>query len=402
MIVNPTYISVPDFGASADIVEPDSPNPYIDGYLPNQQWPAQHANFFLNGLTTNDNLGFTALQHVIAELGNVVTKSGASITPGDDTQVYTAVQNMAVKDVSYLLSNVGIDATVAASALTIALKQKDGSTNPAADSGKVEIAFRSSTLTTGGWVVRTVTGSLSTVISSGSTAGFTSGVADTIYVYAIDNAGTIELAWSTEDLWDEGLLWSTTAEGGAGAADSRVTLYSTTARSNVAIRLIGKLVLTEATAGTWATSPSSKSVTPFYSSGVTQANRLRSAASSLTTATALTIASFTPPAGEWDISGAIGFLPGASTSITDLAACVSLVTNTFPASDRRGNPLNGEIVQLNGYAAFVPGAVDTVIAIPSYRFKTDGSVVLYLVARATFTASTLTAYGFIQAIRARG
>jgi hypothetical protein len=81
MVINPTYITVPDFGASADIVEPDSPAPYVDGYLPNQQWPAQHANFFLNGLTTNLNDAVETISATVVEINNVL--SAAGITPSD-------------------------------------------------------------------------------------------------------------------------------------------------------------------------------------------------------------------------------------------------------------------------------------------------------------------------------
>ena len=76
---------------------------------------------------------------------------------------------------------------------------------------------------------------------------------------AINNAGTIELAAvniSGGNQLDETNLISTTAEGGSGAADSANVIYSTTARSNVAYRVIGFIDITEATAGTWATAPS--------------------------------------------------------------------------------------------------------------------------------------------------
>ena len=55
---------------------------------------------------------------------------------------------------------------------------------------------------------------------------------------------------------DETNLISTTAEGGAGAADSANVIYSTTARTSVAYRVIGFIDSTQATAGTWATAPS--------------------------------------------------------------------------------------------------------------------------------------------------
>jgi hypothetical protein len=76
---------------------------------------------------------------------------------------------------------------------------------------------------------------------------------------ALDNAGTVELAVVNiaggNDLSETGLI-STTAEGGAGAADSASTVYSTTARTSVAYRVVGYVESTQATAGTWATAPS--------------------------------------------------------------------------------------------------------------------------------------------------
>jgi len=78
-------------------------------------------------------------------------------------------------------------------------------------------------------------------------------------VLAINNAGTIELAavnLAGGTRLDEANLITTTAEGGAGAADSATVIYSTTARTNVAYRVLGIVRSTQATAGTWATAPS--------------------------------------------------------------------------------------------------------------------------------------------------
>jgi hypothetical protein len=80
-----------------------------------------------------------------------------------------------------------------------------------------------------------------------------------IVVLALDNAGTVELAVVNiaggNDLTETGVI-STTAEGGAGAADSASVVYSTTARTGVAYRVVGYIESTQATAGTWATTPS--------------------------------------------------------------------------------------------------------------------------------------------------
>jgi hypothetical protein len=87
----------------------------------------------------------------------------------------------------------------------------------------------------------------------------TNGVETDLAVLALNNAGAIELAVVNMAgglvLSEIGLI-STTAEGGAGAADSASTAYSTTARTNVAYRIVGFLRITEATAGVWATAPS--------------------------------------------------------------------------------------------------------------------------------------------------
>lgn len=156
---------------------------------------------------------------------------------------------------SGLIFNVSVKASVASSALTIYMTQADGTTNPGANGARSRIGFRSATLTSGAYTVLDVVTTLTTIISVGSTAGFGSAQSDYLHVYAINNAGVVELAWSAIGGRDENLLYSTTAEGGAGAADSHMVLYSTTARTNVPIRLIGKITLSALTPGSWTTAP---------------------------------------------------------------------------------------------------------------------------------------------------
>ena len=147
--------------------------------------------------------------------------------------------------------------TMAANAVTIALKTAIGSDPSASD--PVSIVFRHGTATNGTYLLRTVTAALSTVISAGSTGGTLNNTAHRIYIGAVDNAGTVELCWwnplSTTELLtpSETELSATTAEGGAGAADSARVIYSTTARASVYLRYLGYFESTQATAGTWAT-----------------------------------------------------------------------------------------------------------------------------------------------------
>ncbi len=150
--------------------------------------------------------------------------------------------------------NLGLSVAMAANAVTIALKDAAG--NDPSSTSPVRIPFRNATLTTGTPSFVNVTGSLSTVISSGSTGGAVSGAMARFYIYAINNAGTIELAWAGANVFDENNVVTTTAEGGAGGADSSIVMYSTTARTNVAFRYIGFYEATQVTAGTHATAAS--------------------------------------------------------------------------------------------------------------------------------------------------
>jgi hypothetical protein len=136
-----------------------------------------------------------------------------------------------------------IDAYVAASALTITI-------NPfTAD-------FRSTTLTDGTPVSRTLASPASLVFPNGATGGTVNGIAARFAVLAIDNAGVIEVAavnLAGGNQLDETNLITTTTIG--TGADSNNVIYSTTGRTNVAYRVVGFIDITEATAGVWATAP---------------------------------------------------------------------------------------------------------------------------------------------------
>jgi hypothetical protein len=139
-----------------------------------------------------------------------------------------------------------ITASVATNALTVTLN----ATN---------LSFRSATLSSGTVNSRNIITPISIVVSSGSTLGTVSATQSRIVVIAIDNAGTVELAvvnMAGGNNLDETTLITTTAEGGAGGADSINTIYSTTARTSVPFRVVGYIESTQATAGTWATAPS--------------------------------------------------------------------------------------------------------------------------------------------------
>lgn len=142
-----------------------------------------------------------------------------------------------------------ITASVAANALTITL-------NP------TSLDFRSATLGSGTVNTRAVNSAISTTISSGSTGGTVSGVQSRMAVLCIDDIGSGNRVVGWTNLaggvqLNETNLITTTAEGGAGGADSANVIYTTVAVTTPSpYRVVGYVESTQATAGTWATAPS--------------------------------------------------------------------------------------------------------------------------------------------------
>jgi hypothetical protein len=162
------------------------------------------------------------------------------------------------------LINGRVVASVADSALTLAIKGKDG--NDPSPTNKVYAAFRSSTASSSDWNIREITAAISLVVPSGATLGHASGFLNHLFAYLIDNSGTVELAVSNlppdypGTFGGSRLVSSTSISDGA---DSATVIYSTTGRNNVPWICVAMCKSTQATAGTWATAISQIDMAPF-------------------------------------------------------------------------------------------------------------------------------------------
>lgn len=130
------------------------------------------------------------------------------------------------------------------------------------------------------------------------------------------------------------------------------------------------------------------SVGEFISSSVSSGSP-----TSISSGTAFNLVSISLTAGDWDVEGAVGFIPAAGTTVTAAQASSSLVSATlqdavvggrfrYPFSDAAGNgPVEGGVTNV--------------------RYSLSATTTVFMVANAVFSGSTCTAYGIIRARRVR-
>lgn len=114
----------------------------------------------------------------------------------------------------------------------------------------------------------------------------------------------------------------------------------------------------------------------------------------LTTATSANVTSISLTAGDWDVWGNVWFNPAATTSITRMQGAINTTSATLPTAPGAGARF------AHSQAALVPNA-QIGYPVGQLRISLSGTTTVYLVAEATFTVSTLGAYGYIGARRVR-
>lgn len=205
-------------------------------------------------------------------LGSSNSGSAINLSGSAQVRVTPLAQTIGPFDsVSSTFINGSLAATVASSALTIAVKTAAGSDPSLSD--PVYVLFRNATIGTGSITALKITAATSLVISSGSTMGTTANIAFRLWVVGFNDAGTFRLgavncrsSLNVMSLRSD-LLKSATSEGGAGAADSAQVIYSNATVTTKAMAVLGFLDWGSGlgTAGTWSAVPTTIQI---YGEGV--------------------------------------------------------------------------------------------------------------------------------------
>lgn len=185
------------------------------------------------------------------------TSTDVTLVPASAAAQAVLLNNIGVHNLALL--NGQLTASAASSALTIAIKTLAGSDPSSTD--PVIVVFRNVTAGTGDYTTITITAATSLVVSSGSTLGVTSSTAFRLWVTGFNDGGTFRLG-VVKCVDSNGSIFplsnriaSSTAEGGAGAADSSLVIYTGTAVTSKAMSVLGFLEWSSSglTAGTWTT-----------------------------------------------------------------------------------------------------------------------------------------------------
>ncbi|UZE47905.1 hypothetical protein ONR75_24015 [Rhodopseudomonas sp. P2A-2r] len=183
--------------------------------------------------------------------------AGAAVAAGAVT-----AQTLAASSQGLAMINGTLVPSVAGSALTVAIKTLAGADPSAAD--PVFVVIRNVTPGTGDFVVMSLTAATSLTISSGSSMGvLANNTAFKLWIVGFNDAGTFRLGaincLSGADIYPLGGwgIASSTAEGGAGAADSAQVIYTGTAVTAKAYATLGYLSWETGLAAlsTWSAAP---------------------------------------------------------------------------------------------------------------------------------------------------
>lgn len=285
------------------------------------------------------------------------------------------------------LANCFVTASVGSNALTISMKHPH---NP------MYVGFRNETATSGVFYRRRIESVPAVKVGQGSTLGLPSNTQTQVFAYLIDTGAGIEMGASA-GWFDDGGLITTVAGASSATADSGGVLYTETAFTSKAIRLLARIISTQTNAGTWATAPSALTLTPFAPLSSASDNLAYiSATSSGAFNTAGTygdlINNFILPPGVWDIDAQLRSLNNGGATGTP----ITLGLSTFSGDDGTGLTAgDNALIAANATA----NGAGTSLTITNYRVNLTVATTYLMKYRVDGSNVNITANGRMSARR---
>jgi hypothetical protein len=254
-------------------------------------------------------------------------------TSSDIPTAHAAFKNYGIST----LQNANVSTSVAAGALTIALKTA-AATDPSA-TDPVLIAFRSATAGTGAPSLLAATAAQSLVLPSGATMGASSGVPFALWLVEFNDAGTLRLgavnclngtapSLSIYPLRDNVLASSTLVSTGA---DSAHVIYTGSAVATKAMRVLARLEWTTGltNAGVWDANPTKiQMFGPGQSLPGERIQRQRSQSGAVATGTTIIPGDDTiPQITEGDQYFTVAITPTSVVNVLSVEAQLQLATS---------------------------------------------------------------------------
>lgn len=334
---------------------------------------------------TGKPIDVSGVRGAVANSGNETiagNKTFSGQTTFSATATFTGVQYFDNTLGPGYVQNYSLSGAVASNALTMTLSGYDGTA--LSSTNKAQFTFRNATAGTGTTAVVSQTADLTLTISSGSTMGATSAVPFRVWIVVFNDAGTLRLGAincsvssnsgsdSTAIIYplSDDSLASSTAEGGAGASDSAGVIYTGSAVTTKAMRVLGYMEFSLTTAGTWDKSPDKTQIWQpgMKLPGDVVGSSYKRDGASATTTTTLPGDNTIPQNTEGAEFTTLAYTPNASANI------LRIESSTYVATDTTSSPLSLALFQDTTADAIIStvqhSAGTNAVASLSLRFET--------------------------------